>query len=105
MLAALLSAQLTAQVCLQDIYCFVLPLVLKWVAAALVASVLVDLFRKLTGKGDKVHIHVHERIQAMVQEGWQQRFWDIPSNTDMLLTLFRLNRKRKSLKLLPSFLR
>ena len=90
---------------LQDIYCFVLPLILKWVVAALVVSVLVNLFSKLTELSDKSPISVRQRMQHMVIEGWQCHFQHAPRNADILLTLFWLNKQRKSLKLLPSFIR
>lgn len=89
----------------QDIYCFVLPFVLKWVVAALVVSVLVDLFSKLTKRGDRTRMTVHGRVQAMVAESWQQYSQKAPSNTDMLLTFLRLNKSRTSLKQMPSFIR
>lgn len=90
---------------LQDIYCFVLPFVLKWLVAAMVVSVLVDVFSKLREQGDKSQITAHDQIQAMVAEIWQQYSQKAPSNSEMLLTFFRLNKARKSLKQLPSFIR
>ena len=91
----------------QDIYCFFLPFILKWVVDALVTSVLVDLFSKLTEKGDETHsgIKLHHRLRALVTEQWQHCFRGAPSNSDMLLTLFRLGRKRGALKMLPTFIR
>ena len=90
---------------LQDMYCFVLPFILKWVVVALVASVLVDVFSKLTKQGDESHMKIHDRLQAMMTERWQQCFQGAPSNSDMLLTFFRLGKKRMGFKLLPTFIR
>ena len=90
---------------LQDLYCFVLPFILKWVVAALVASVLVDVFSKLTRLGDKSRMTVTGRLRDMLREAWQQHFQKAPSNSDMLLTFVRVNKRRKTLKLLPSFIR
>ena len=90
---------------LQDMYCFVLPFILKWVVVALVASVLVDVFSKLTKQGDESHMKIHDRLQAMMTERWQQCFRGAPSNSDMLLTLFRLGKKRMGFKTLPTFIR
>ena len=90
---------------LQDIYCFVLPFILKWLVAALVVSVLVDLFSKLNELGDKARVHIYQRIRIMTREAFQHYWNKAPSNADMLLLMFRLTRKRKSLKLLSSFIR
>ena len=82
-----------------------LPFILKWVVAALVTSVLVDVFSKLTHLGDKSRVTVTGRVRDMLRDAWQQHFLKAPSNSDMLLTFVRVNKRRKSLKLLPSFIR
>lgn len=96
---------LTYLVHLQNLYCFLLPFVMKWLVAALVVSVLVDLFYRLREQGDKSPVTVTTRVQAMIAEAWQQYWRKAPSNIDMLLTFFRLNRKQKSMKTMPSFIR
>lgn len=78
---------------------------LKWLVAALVVSVLVNLFSQLREQGDKSPVTVVSRVKAMLTARWQQYYQDAPSNTDMLLSLFRLNRKQKSLKNMPTFIR
>ena len=78
---------------------------MKWLVAALVVSVLVDLFYRLREQGDKSPVTVMSRVQAMIAEAWQQYWRKAPSNIDMLLTFFRLNRKQKSMKNMPSFIR
>ena len=90
---------------LQDIYCFILPFILKWLVAALVVSVLVNLFSKLNEIGDHARVHIYQRLQIMAKEGWRHLWNNAPTNSDMLLMMFRLNKKRKSLKLLSSFIR
>ena len=82
-----------------------LPFVLKWVVAALVASVLVDVFSKLTRLSDKSRMTVTGRMRGMLREAWQHHFQKAPSNSDMLLTFVRVNKTRKSIKLLPTFIR
>ena len=96
---------LTAMLCLQEIYCFVLPFILKWTVAAMVASVLVNLFSKLTDQGDKSQMHIHDRIQVMIAEQWQHHFQHVPSNSELLLMLLCWENTHQSLMLLPSFVR
>ena len=90
---------------LQEVYCFVLPFILKWVVAALVVSVLVNLFSRLRKQGDHSHSSVVAQIRAMLMEGWQRLFQQAPSNQNMLLTFFRLNGRGRTFKAMPSFIR
>ena len=55
---------------LQDVYCFMLPFVLKWVLAALLASVLVSLFSRLRRQGDRSHRGILAQVCALVHDWW-----------------------------------
>ena len=90
---------------LQELYCFVLPFILKWVVAALVVSVLVNLFSKIRQQGDHSHSSVVHQVRALLAEWWQQVFQRAPSNQNMLLTLFKISGRGKLFKSMPSFLR
>ena len=96
---------MTVLLSLQDIYCFILLFILKWLVAALVVSVLVNIFSKLNELGDHARVHIYQRLQIMAKEGWQHLWNGAPTNSDMLLMMFRLTKKRKSHKLLSSFIR
>lgn len=99
------SHKLTSCCCAQEIYVFILPFILKWVVAALVVSVLVNLFSSLRKQGDHSHSSVVAQIQALLIEWWQRLFQRAPSNQSMLVTLFRLNGRGRSFKAMPSFIR
>ena len=90
---------------LQEMYCFVLPFVLKWVVAALVVSVLVDLFSTLRKQGDHSHSSVPAQIHALLTEWWQCLFHRAPSNQDMLATVFRLNGRGRTFRALATSVR
>ena len=71
----------------------------------MVASVLVNLFSKLTDQGDKSQMHLHDRIQAMITEQWQHHFQHDPSNSELLSMLVCWDKKHQSLTMPPSFVR
>ncbi|DBA79405.1 TPA: hypothetical protein ACH3X2_000050 [Trebouxia sp. C0005] len=89
----------------QEIYVFILPFILKWVVAALVVGVLVNLFSSLRKQGDHCHSSVVAQIQALLAQCWQCLFQRAPSNQNMLVTMFRLNGRGRSFKAMPSFIR
>ena len=89
----------------QEVYCFVLPFILKWVVAALIVSVLVNLFSRLRRQGDYSHSGVLQRIQDLVAEWWQRVFQKAPSSRSMLLSLVKLNGRGRAFKAMPSFIR
>ena len=82
-----------------------LPFILKWVVAALVVSVLVNLFSRLRKQGDHSHSSVVAQVLALLNEWWQRMFERAPSSQSMLLTLFRINGRGRAFKSMPSFLR
>ena len=57
---------MTVLLSLQDIYCFILLFILKWLVAALVVSVLVNIFSKLNELGDHARVHIYQRLQTVV---------------------------------------
>ena len=90
---------------MQEVYCFVLPFILKWVVAALEVSVLINLFGRLRKQGDHSHSSVVAQIRVLMTDGWQRMFQQAPSNQNMLLTLVQLNNKRRSFKALATSVR
>ena len=89
----------------QEVYCFFLPFVLKWVVAALTVSVLVNVFSTLRKEGDHSHSSVVAQIRAMLMEGWQRLFQQAPSNQNMLLTFVRLNGRGRRFRALATSVR
>ena len=87
---------------LQEIFCFVLPFILKWIVAALVVSVLVQLFSTLRKKGDHAHSMVVAQIRTLLYEWWQCLFGRAPSNQKLLSTLFRLTGRRRTFHAIAS---
>ncbi len=86
-------------------YCFILPFILKWVVAALVVSVLVNLFSRLRKQGDHSHNSVVAQIHALLTEWWQRLFHRAPSNQDMLATFFRLNGRGRTFRAVATSVR
>ncbi len=84
---------------------FILPFILKWVVAALVVSVLVNLFSSLRKQGDHSHSSVVAQIQALLIEWWQRLFEQAPSNLNILGTFFRLNRRGRRFRALATSVR
>ena len=56
---------------MQEVYCFILPFILKWLVAALIASVLVTLFSRLRRQGDRSYSTLYAQIRAQFDE-WLQ---------------------------------
>lgn len=90
---------------MQEVYCFILPFVIKWVVAALVVSVLVSLFSRLRRQGDHSHSSILAQIHSLLLEGWQRLFRQAPSNQNMLLTLFRVIGRGRTFRALPTSVR
>ena len=84
---------------------FILPFILKWVVAALVVSVLVNLFSSLRKQGDHSHSSVVAQIQALVSEWWQRLFQHAPSNLNVLGTFSRLNFRGRRFRALATSVR
>jgi len=84
---------------------FILPFILKWVVAALVVSVLVNLFSSLRKQGDHSHSSVVAQIQALVIEWWQRLFQHAPSNLNVLGTFSRLNFRGRRFRALATSVR
>ncbi|DBA75406.1 TPA: hypothetical protein ACH3X1_010669 [Trebouxia sp. C0004] len=89
----------------QEVYCFFVPFILKWVVAALVVSVLVNLFSSLRKQGDHSHSSVVAQIQALLVEWWQGLFEQAPSNLNILGTFFRLNGRGRRFRALATSVR
>ena len=96
---------LGAAVPMQEIYCFLLPFIVKWVVAALVVSVLVNLFSRLRQQGDHSHSSVVTQVQGLLLEWWQRKIHHAPSSQNMLLSLIKLNGRGSAFKAMPSFIR
>jgi len=84
---------------------FILPFILKWVVAALVVRVLVNLFSSLRKQGDHSHSSVVAQIQALVIEWWQRLFEHAPSNLNILGTFARLNFRGRRFRALATSVR
>jgi len=75
---------------MQEVYCFILPFILKWLVAALVASVLVSLFSRLRRQGDRSSTTIYAQIRALFNEWLQSMRHHVLSNKGTLLILVRL---------------
>ena len=75
---------------MQEVYCFILPFILKWLVAALVASVLVSLFSRLRRQGDHSSTTIYAQIRALFDEWLQCVRHHVSSNKRTLLILVRL---------------
>ena len=82
-----------------------LPFVLKWVVAALIVSVLVNLFSRLRRQGDHSHSSLLHCIWDLLTEWGQRILQQVPSSRSMLLSLIKLNGRGKAFKAMPSFIR
>lgn len=96
---------LGASVQMQEIYCFVLPFIVKWVVAALVVSVLVNLFSRLRQQGDHARSSVVTQVHGLLLQWWQRMMYRAPSSQNMLLSLIKLNGRGSAFKAMPSFIR
>jgi hypothetical protein len=75
---------------MQEVYCFILPFILKWLVAALIASVLVSLFSRLRRQGDHSSTTIYAQIRALFDERLQCVRHHVSSNNRTLLILVRL---------------
>ena len=89
----------------QDIYCFVLPFLLKFLVAALVVGVLVDIFSRLRRQGDHSHSSLVTQVCGLLKEWWQRMFQNAPSSLNIMLLLIKLNGRGKAFEAMPSFIR
>jgi len=75
---------------MQEVYCFILPFILKWLVAALIASVLVSLFSRLRRQGDRSSSSIYAQICALLPEWLQSMRHHVSSSKRTLLILVRL---------------
>ncbi len=75
---------------MQEVYCFILPFILKWLVAALIASVLVSLFSRLRQQGDRSSSTIYAQIRALLHEWLQSMQHRVSSSKRTLLILVRL---------------
>ena len=75
---------------MQEVYCFILPFVLKWLVAALIASVLVSLFSRLRRQGDRSSSSIYAQVCALLHEWLQSVCHHILSSKQAHLILVHL---------------
>ena len=78
---------------------------MKWIVAALVVSVLVNLFSRLRKQGDHSHSSVVAQARDIWLEGWQRLIRHAPSNGHILLVLLKMIGRRRVFKALPTSVR
>ena len=76
--------------CAQEVYCFILPFLVKWVVAALLTSVLVRLFSRLRCQADCTHISILARVCSLLHEWWQCMVCKAPISKQILVTMQEL---------------
>ena len=81
---------MTACLNVQEVYCFILPFLVKWVVAALLTSVLVNLFSRLRCQADRTHISILAQICSLLHDWWQHIVCKAPSSKQILLAMLRL---------------
>ncbi len=75
---------------MQEVYCFILPFILKWLVAALIASVLVTLFSRLRRQGDRSYSTLYAQIRTLFDEWLQYLHHYVSSNKQTHLILVHL---------------
>ena len=78
---------------------------LKWVVAALVVSVLVNLFTRLRRQGDHTHSSVVAQIHSMLTKLWQCFFYQAPSDKCILDAFYQLTGKGRVFRAIPTSVR